>query len=318
MTPAPPLQWGASEPTDVVGRRIGAWFIDVAILAVVGFALLVALGGIKTVGAAEARAKYGSSDICRYLQRTNPGTYTDQSSGQGCFGTLQSPGSTSRARVVWVQPSNGENQLVYLDTAGLVVLALIVLLTVVLEGLTGATPGKAMLGLRTLRSRGEVPGVGGGFLRMLGSIVDYILLLPIVGGIVMVSSRRHQRVGDLSAKTFVVDKSWAGRPIPGAGPTVGAPPPGPAAAPPPGPAAAPPPGPAAAPPPGPAAAPPPGPATPPPSPTPVDTDPAPADTPSDPRRPRWDPARGAYIVWDDARGQWLQYDRALSTWRPIG
>ncbi len=308
MTPAPPLQRVASDPTDVVGRRIGAWFIDVAILAVVSFALLVALGGIKTIGAAEAQAKYGSSDICRYLQRTNPRTYTDQSNGQGCFGTLQSPGSTSRARMVWVDHPNGENRLVYLDTAGLIALALIVLMTVVLEGLTGATPGKAMLGLRTLRSRGEVPGIGGGFLRMLGSIVDYILLIPIVGGIVMVSSRRHQRVGDLSAKTFVVEKAWAGRQIPGAGPTVGAPPPGPATPPPPT---------VGAPPPGPATPPPPTVGAPPPS-TPAGAAPAPVVTPSDPRQPRWDPARGTYIVWDDASRQWLQYDRAQSTWRPIG
>jgi uncharacterized RDD family membrane protein YckC len=111
----------------------------------------------------------------------------------------------------------------------------------VMQGLTGKTPGKAMMGIQVVNAEGRPPGVGRAALRYILWIVDgFPYIVPFLTGfITALTSQRNQRVGDMAASTFVVDKNFAGQPAAaiaggGAPAAYGAPPSGPpVAAPPP-------------------------------------------------------------------------------------
>ena len=89
-----------------------------------------------------------------------------------------------------------------------------VLLLVVLQGLKGITPGKALLGIRTVGEDGRPPGLGKAIVRWLLLIVDWFpWCLPLLGFILVLSTNGHRRLGDMAAKTYVVSKADAGQPI---------------------------------------------------------------------------------------------------------
>lgn len=88
----------------------------------------------------------------------------------------------------------------------------------ILQGLTGNTLGKAITRIRTVDATGAPPGVGTQMLRSIGGIADMFpwgccWLIPLVGLITMLVTKRHQRVGDLISKTYVVRASDRGRPV---------------------------------------------------------------------------------------------------------
>jgi uncharacterized RDD family membrane protein YckC len=87
---------------------------------------------------------------------------------------------------------------------------------VVMQGLTGKTPGKAVMGIKVVNAEGQPPGIGRAILRELLWIVDG-LLANLVGFIAALTSQRNQRVGDMVAGTFVIDKNAVGAfaPAPG-------------------------------------------------------------------------------------------------------
>jgi uncharacterized RDD family membrane protein YckC len=267
------------DPTAVIGRRVGAWAIDAAVIAVPPLALAasdleyltedrLADDGIDIDDFCEELSEQDSSYVCGVV---GDRAYFDESLSAG-------PG------FLW--------------------LGLALLILVLMQGLTGATVGKAMTGLRAVGEDGRRPGIGKAFLRTLMWVVDAApWCLPLVGFITGLTTTGHRRVGDMAAKTFVVRASDAGAPIvvPGMTPStpvdVG---------------------------PGYATAPPWEPSVPshssqpwqPPAPEPT---PAPqAAQPAQPaHQPQWDAARGTYITWDPARRAWLQWDERSSTWVPI-
>jgi uncharacterized RDD family membrane protein YckC len=83
----------------------------------------------------------------------------------------------------------------------------------VLEGTQGWTPGKAAVGIRVLNAQGQIPGLGAATVRWLFWFVDAIATW-LVGLITALATENNQRVGDLVAKTYVVDKRWVGTPLP--------------------------------------------------------------------------------------------------------
>jgi uncharacterized RDD family membrane protein YckC len=87
---------------------------------------------------------------------------------------------------------------------------------VVLQGATGASVGKMILGLRVVNAQGEPCGIGRAFVRWLLLIVDSIC--GIVGLIVAFATHPHRRIGDMAAGTYVVSLADVGRPIPGTAP----------------------------------------------------------------------------------------------------
>jgi uncharacterized RDD family membrane protein YckC len=103
----------------------------------------------------------------------------------------------------------GGKELLYI----LVWLAVSFVLYVVLQGTKGYTPGKAVMGLRTVDASGNVPGIGKALVRWLFWIVDGFAFW-LVGLITALASKDDQRVGDMVAHTYVVDKDVAGRPLP--------------------------------------------------------------------------------------------------------
>jgi hypothetical protein len=77
----------------------------------------------------------------------------------------------------------------------------------VLEGLFGATVGKRLAGLRVTDLEGRRIGWQAAILRNVARLIDALPLLYLLGGILTLSSRQHQRLGDRFAGTLVVPAS---------------------------------------------------------------------------------------------------------------
>ncbi|MGI9625029.1 MAG: RDD family protein [Acidimicrobiales bacterium] len=87
------------------------------------------------------------------------------------------------------------------------------------QGVTGGTPGKLIMGLRVIDGRsGRLAGLGKCLGRTLMWVVDAQPFgFPLVGFITGLSSKGHRRVGDMAANTLVVAKRSVGTPphVPG-------------------------------------------------------------------------------------------------------
>ncbi len=75
--------------------------------------------------------------------------------------------------------------------------------------LRGQTPGKRSLKLRVLRDDGTAAGVLDLLIRNLLRIVDFLPGLYVIGGLVSLFSKMHQRLGDMAAGTIVVKEAVA-------------------------------------------------------------------------------------------------------------
>jgi uncharacterized RDD family membrane protein YckC len=85
----------------------------------------------------------------------------------------------------------------------------------VFEGLFGATLGKRVAGLRVTDLEGRRIGWQAAILRNLARLIDALPLLYLLGGVLALTSRQHQRLGDRFAGTLVVPASAAaGLPLP--------------------------------------------------------------------------------------------------------
>ncbi len=83
-------------------------------------------------------------------------------------------------------------------------LVMMILYFVFLEGLTGATFGKWVAGLRVERVEGGKPGLTKGLLRNLLRIVDGLPAFSILGIVLIVTSAERARFGDRIAGTRVI------------------------------------------------------------------------------------------------------------------
>jgi len=316
----------AGDPTAVMGRRTLAFVIDALIGTAIIFIIVAA-----TFTTTEFPSAVAAEDACAAIE-----FFSDDL-------CIQSGTSA------WVGESG--------DVGLLVVLwgAFVLLNTILIPGFTGWSLGKLIMGLRVVKQdtfelAGMGPNIGRGVLWIVDSFPWF---LPLVGFIVGLATPGHRRVGDMVAKTFVVDKSLVGQPIPvrgvGSEPNAVAPaqgyappwmppaPPGAGIAPPP-PSTAPPPPPGrppvgTPPPPAPGQPPTPAPFAPPSgapiipasSPTPVEPDAAapPAFPPIPEAQPEPDvavepePERRPGVdvpQWDEARNTYIQWDPELAEW----
>lgn len=102
-------------------------------------------------------------------------------------------------------------------------------LAIVLEGITGWTPGKLMLGVRVVGRDGQAPGLGRAAVRLVGWLVDGIpwcFLWGLAGFVTSLSSQGNRRVGDMMAGTYVVHHEAMGQPVAVDGVAVAPPAPG--------------------------------------------------------------------------------------------
>jgi uncharacterized RDD family membrane protein YckC len=163
-------------PTNVVGKRVGAFVIDsllsFAVTAIAWFALTTSIP-------IECPTDGGGITI-----------------GGKCRGFLVGQEGNQTA---WY----------------LISFAAALIIFVILPGLKGVSPGKALLGIKLVNQEGRPPGVLRAFLRYILWIVDaFPYIIPyLVGFITALNGQRNQRVGDMAANTFVVDKSYEG-PVP--------------------------------------------------------------------------------------------------------
>lgn len=295
-----------TDPTSVMGRRIGAYLIDSIILAVIVLAFAIPAFNSAAVSAPSGTVECGSSS--RNTINDGPGT----SSGINlCF----DDGTT----VKYIPKNDAGGFLVKIYGLAAVIGLLDL---VVLQGATGASLGKMVVGLRVVDGEGKKAGFGRVVIRWLLLIVDG-LCCALPGLISSFTSKGHRRIGDMAGGTYVVAKGDLGRPpadgYPGAS---GYGPPAPyGSVPGYGTGAAP----GWAPPPsapgsgaagggawGAPSAPQPGPwSTPAPAPT-----PAPSATPAG-DGPSWDEARNAYIQYDRDRSEWVQWSDDTKSWGPI-
>src|SRR5260370_6721228 len=74
----------------------------------------------------------------------------------------------------------------------------------VLEGLFGATVGKRLAGIRVTDLTGRRIGWQAAILRNLGRLLDALPFLYLLGGILTLNSKQHQRLGDRFPGTLVV------------------------------------------------------------------------------------------------------------------
>ncbi|HEV8298361.1 MAG TPA: RDD family protein, partial [Acidimicrobiales bacterium] len=167
------------DPTDVIGRRIGAFFIDY------GVAVIIAL--VVFFAAADRVSLPSASSAQNYCDRINDASETDDF----CipFDTDALVYSTGDLLFMFGLP------LLYLFISD-----------AVLTGITGFSIGKGIVGLRVVRiDDGRLCGFWRSMLRwILWSADGQPCGVPIVGLIVGLASKGHRRVGDLAARTLVV------------------------------------------------------------------------------------------------------------------
>jgi serine/threonine-protein kinase len=177
---APPPIWtgAAVDPTAPMGRRVFAVLLDALVLAVMANALLVAavVSTYKQVPAVQ-----GSESVAS--------TCDDFGDVRGCreFGNT-------------IYVSEGLS----LDVAPFALVAGVMML-IVLQGVTGATVGKFLVGLRVVDRDGRPPGLARATVRTVMLVIDAApWAVPLLGWAVAVTHPRHRRLGDLAAGTMVV------------------------------------------------------------------------------------------------------------------
>ena len=180
----PPADTTLRPPTAVVGRRIGAWFIDALIgtVIVIGYAL-------ATFTNTTMRTAFEAELQCEVIN------------------DLTNDACIAIDNVVYV----GDG--VHLGAMILLWLGWVLISTILLPSITGWSVGKLCTGVRVANADTfEKAGFGANLVRSLVWMLDaFPYFAPAVGGIVMLSSSKKQRLGDLAAGTVVIRAGSLGR-----------------------------------------------------------------------------------------------------------
>ena len=87
----------------------------------------------------------------------------------------------------------------------------------------GRSPGKRLAGLRVVLVGGQPVGFLGSLLRNVLRIVDFLPIINLIGSVLILSTSRNQRLGDLAAGTIVIrERVAAERAVPAQAWTSGA------------------------------------------------------------------------------------------------
>jgi uncharacterized RDD family membrane protein YckC len=77
---------------------------------------------------------------------------------------------------------------------------------IVFEAIVGYTPGKGVLGLVVTKENGEKIGWKEAIIRNVLRVIDILPTAYIVGAISISGTNKSQRIGDIAAKTLVLDQ----------------------------------------------------------------------------------------------------------------
>jgi uncharacterized RDD family membrane protein YckC len=175
------------DPTAVLGRRYGAFAIDAVICLVVFLGLFFASASTHT-----------PAEVLR-----------DPACHRSATDSSQIECDNDRA-VITV------NDTVYEAELGLFI-GLCVLFTflyfAVVEGFSGGSAGKHMIGLRVVTPDGARPGLPRSLARWAIFAVDGPFSFFLCGIFTSSMSTGHRRLGDMAATTYVVGRADAGRPV---------------------------------------------------------------------------------------------------------
>jgi uncharacterized RDD family membrane protein YckC len=172
------------KPTAVVGRRVGAFVIDLIVLSAINAVLFFPFASTSDEIAQKVLSGELDPNSSTYVNLTFGGSQYSLIGGQAALYFLLSI-------VTWV------------------------LYTAFLPGRTGATLGKAVTGIRVVKDDGTLPaGFARNLVRQLLWVADsFPYLIPyLTGFVVALMTSRNQRIGDMVARTLVVKKEFAGRP----------------------------------------------------------------------------------------------------------
>jgi hypothetical protein len=246
-----------ADPTKVMGRRVVATLID-GVIILVPFSLY-ATSELQYLTKDDLASSHLSvTEFCDQWDATH--------SGGVCVAVDQLD------RAYFGNIDGGPSALL---------LGLTLLVFVVLQGVSGWTFGKLLTGIRCVKPDGSPAGVLKALVRWILWLVDglpFIFLPALVGFIVGLTTVGHRRVGDMVAKTYVVRKAAAGRPIRVAGLDEQGDVVVPAW---------------------------------------TGTGEVEAPPPTAKHGPQWDEARGTYIQWDPAQTAWMQWDEEARVWQRI-
>jgi uncharacterized RDD family membrane protein YckC len=174
------------DPTAVMGRRYGAFFIDLAI-CLVAFSVLFFPFATERSAAETLRLP-------------------------GCH---RSSISSSRVECDNRAVIQIDDTVYEANTGMFLLLALLFtfLYFAVVEGFFGGSLGKQMTGIRVVTAGGQRIGLWRSAVRWLLFAVDGPLSLFLCGIITSAVSRGHRRVGDMAADSYVVHRDDAGQPV---------------------------------------------------------------------------------------------------------
>ncbi len=104
--------------------------------------------------------------------------------------------------------ANSGKQTAWLLISGLVAFVV----SVVVPAFTGSSPGRAVAGIRVVDDQGRPPGFLKSLVRWLLWIIDGFFFW-LVGGILVLATKKNQRLGDMATNTYTVKKELAGQPL---------------------------------------------------------------------------------------------------------
>lgn len=208
------------DPTKVMGRRIVAYFIDLAatfaLAGAIGIGLFMAIsveGSYATPPAGvftDSTSLTGCDEEQEVIERVPRPRRRGQSMGDRHVPVSAVPDycvDFGGGSVRYIEDGAGFSKWV---TAS--VIAGSALDLVVLQGLTGASVGKWLMGLRVIHRDGSRVRLGLAAWRWL--LLAFDSMCCLAPGLVLAFAKPgHQRLGDLGAQSFVVKRSAAGEPL---------------------------------------------------------------------------------------------------------
>lgn len=181
------MAYRGADPTAVMGRRIGAYLLDSLLFGIIAAIILIpfALSQLDTAPA-------GSIDCD--AQELRDGGGLSRPRYDFCYDT--------GSEVKYLRPGKAGG----ITTAFYVVLGVEwIVFYVLMQGVSGASPGKSILGLRVVKPDGTTAGIGRCALRTLLLPVD-AACCALPGLITSNQSKGHRRIGDMAANTLVIGR----------------------------------------------------------------------------------------------------------------